>query len=132
MKFRVTSVTNITSTRRWRVLISRLFCAWLFAVFLFGQSMAAHHGHDHSHEAPLGETCEVCILAGKTDESFDFKIHPNSDDNDIQTYRWVKLKHLALPAPISAPKLWHGSKFIDPPPEHHQRPDAARAPPLYM
>lgn len=128
----MTASTNIISKVERRFSLSRLCCVFLSVVFLFGQSIAASHGHEHGGEVPLGETCEVCILAVSDDEDFDLVAEADSDNTESLTIWWVQLDRLALPEPKSAPSFLHGNKSIQPPPVFHRRPDAARAPPLYI
>jgi len=99
--------------------------------FLFAQTFSTSHAHDHSDTAPLNQSCEVCILAVSDDIDIAVALDLSADLDDASAM-WETLNRLALPEPKQTPRLAYAVKSIDPPPDPSLRPDAARAPPLYI
>ena len=122
---------NISSTVTRRATFARLCSLFLGVAFLFAQTFSAAHSHDHSDTGPLNQSCEVCILAVNDDGDFDIVADLEPDVEDTSLF-WVQIERLALPEAERAPSVDYAERSIDPPPDPNQRPDAARAPPLYI
>jgi len=98
---------------------------------LFAQTLSFAHAHDHSNESPIHQTCEVCILAVNNDGDFDIVADLEPDVEDTPFFS-AQIDNLALSEAKTAPSTEYAKRSIDPPPDPNQRPDAARAPPLYI
>ena len=122
---------NISSTVTRRATFARLCSLFLVVAFLFAQTLSSAHSHDHADEGPLKQSCEVCILAVNDEGDFDIVADLKPDVEDTSVF-WVQIDRLALPEAERAPSVDYADRSIDPPPDPHQRPDAARAPPLYI
>ena len=121
---------NISPTVSRRASFARLCSLLLVAAFLFAQTFSAAHSHDHSDNEPLNHTCEVCILAVNDEGDFDIVADLEPDVEDTSFF-WVQIDRIALPEAERAPSVGYAERSIDPPPDPNQRPDSARAPPLY-
>lgn len=121
---------NISPTVSRRASFARLCSLVLVAAFLFAQTFTATHSHDHSDHKPLNQSCEVCILAANNDGDLDIVADLEPDAKDMSFF-WAQIDRLALPEADLAPLIAYAERVSDPPPDPHQRPDSARAPPLY-
>jgi len=121
----------ISPTVNRRATFARLCSLLLVAVFLFAQAVSSAHSHDHADEKPLHQICEVCILAVNDDGDFDILADLEPDVEDTFFF-WAQIDCLALPEAKRAPSVGYAESSIDLPPDPNQRPDAARAPPLYI
>ena len=122
---------NITPTVNRRASFVRLCSLLLVVAFLFAQTISSAHSHDHADEKPLHKSCEVCILAANNDGDFDMVADLESDVEDTSFF-WIQIDRVALPKAERAPSVEYAERSIDPPPNPIQRPDSARAPPLYI
>lgn len=122
---------NISSTVTRRATFARLCSLFLVVAFLFAQTFSAAHSHDHTDTGPLNQSCEVCILAANNDGDFDIvaDLEPDVDDT---SFFWAQIDRLALPEANLAPSVDYAERSFEPPPNPYQRPDSARAPPLYI
>ena len=122
---------NISPIVNRRATFARLCCLLLVAALLFAQTLSAAHSHDHSDHEPLNQSCEVCVLAVNNDGD----LHIVADlepDVEETSFFWAQVDRLALPEAERAPSLGYAKRSIDPPLDPNQRPDSARAPPLYI
>lgn len=122
---------NISPTVTRRATLARLCSLFLVVAFLFAQTFSASHSHDHDATEPLHQSCKVCILAANNDGDLDIVADLEADAKDMSFF-WAQIDHLALPEAERAPSVDYIERSIDPPPDPNQRPDAARAPPLYI
>lgn len=120
---------NISPTVNRRAPFARLCSLLLVAAFLFAQTLSSAHSHDHADEKPLHQSCEVCILAVNDDGDFDMVADLEADVEDTPFFS-AQIDRLALLEVERAPSLNYAEKSIDPPPNPHQRPASARAPPF--
>lgn len=125
------AMENISSTVTRRATFARLCSLFLVVAFLFAQTFSAAHSHDHSDTEPLHQSCEVCILAVNDDGELGLLADLEPDMKDMSFF-WAQIDRLALPEADHVPSVDYAERSIDPPPDPHQRPDAARAPPLYI
>ena len=122
---------NISPIVNRRATFARLCCLLLVAALLFAQTLSAAHSHDHSDHEPLNQSCEVCILAVNDDSDFDIVADLEPDVEDTSDF-WAQVDSLTLPEAVRAPSIDYAERSIDPPLDPNQRPDSARAPPLYI
>lgn len=99
--------------------------------FLFAQTLSSAHSHDHEDKRPLNQSCEVCILAVNDEGDFDGVADLEPETKGVSFF-WVQIDRLALPEGEHAPSVDDTESSIDPSPGPDIRPDAARAPPLYI
>ena len=73
----------------------------------------------------------MCILAVNDDGDFNIMADLEPDAKDTPVF-WAQIDRLAFPEAERAPSVGYAERSIDPPPDPKQRPDSARAPPLYI
>ena len=126
-------LADISLTQKMRTHSARLCCLIIASLFLFLQSISASHAHDHDHheDEPLHTSCDVCLLAVSDEGDSEIKesLEPKIDGVPIFFTRFNKLALLEFEQALSSRVM---DRSIDPPPDLKRRPDAARAPPIYI
>ena len=112
---------------------ARLCCLIIASLFLFLQSISVSHAHDHDHheDEPLHISCEVCILAVSDEGDAEIKESLEPEFDEAPTYLTPFDNFTLLESKQILP-IRIVDRSIYPLPDLKRRPDAARAPPVYI